>query len=128
MNLLLVRFTALFTAYAVVTIITIVVNAGAAVADFARARPVLANSAEVGVPPSWLPFLATLKLAGAVGLLLGLIGVPFVGLAAATGLVLFFVGAVVAHVRTRVYYNLAFPGGFLALAITSLVLNAAVPM
>jgi hypothetical protein len=47
MNLLLVRFTALFTAYAVVTIITIVVNAGAAVADFARAR--LSSR----IPPKW---------------------------------------------------------------------------
>ncbi|WP_336208162.1 DoxX family protein [Nonomuraea sp. LPB2021202275-12-8] len=116
----------MLTAYAVVTIVTIVVNAGAAVADFARARFVLANAAEVGVPPNWVLPLGALKLAGAVGLMLGLVGVPFVGLAAATGLVLFFVGALVAHVRARVYYNLAFPGGFLALAIASLVLDAVV--
>ncbi|MBT2229415.1 DoxX family protein [Nonomuraea sp. NEAU-A123] len=117
----------MFTTYVVVAVMTIVVNVGAAVADFARARLVVANAAEVGVPPSWLPLLATLKLAGAAGLMLGLVGVPFVGLAAATGLVLFFVGAVAAHVRARVLYNVAFPGGFLALAIASLVLGAAVP-
>ena len=115
----------MFTAYIVVAVTTIVLNAGFAVADFARARPVLANAAEVGVPSSWLPLLATLKLAGAAGLLLGLAGVPFVGLAAATGLVLFFAGAVAAHVRARVLYNLAFPGGFLTLAIASLVLDIA---
>lgn len=117
----------MFTAYVVVVVTTVVINAGAAVADFARAKFVLANAAEVRVPPSWLPLLAMLKLAGAAGLVLGLVGVPFVGLAAATGLVLFFVGAVAAHVRARAFYKLAFPGGFLALAIASLALDAAVP-
>ncbi|MEU4235353.1 DoxX family protein [Nonomuraea sp. NPDC026600] len=52
---------------------------------------------------------------------------PLVGFAAATGLVLFFAGAVVAHVRARAFYKLAFPGGFLALAIASLALDAVAP-
>lgn len=115
----------MFAAYVAVTLVTIVANAGIAVADFARARFVLANSAEVSVPRSWLPFLATLKAAGAAGLLLGLLGVRFIGIAAAAGLVLFFIGAVAAHVRARVFYNIAFPGGFLALAVASLVLAVA---
>ncbi|MBC3839422.1 DoxX family protein [Streptacidiphilus sp. 4-A2] len=113
------------TAYVVVTVVTIVVNAGIAAADFAKAKFVLANSAEVGVPPSWLARLASLKTAGALGLLLGLVGPRFLGVAAATGLVLFYVGAVVAHVRARVYYNIAFPGLYLALAVGSLVLAVA---
>ncbi|MFI7430791.1 DoxX family protein [Micromonospora sp. NPDC049836] len=115
----------MFTAYLTVTVVTIVANAGIAAVDCARARFVLANSAEVGVPQSWLPFLATLKGAGAVGLLLGLLGARFIGLAAATGLVLFFVGAVAAHLRARVYHNIAFPGGYLLLAVASLVLAIA---
>lgn len=115
----------LSTAYVLVTLATIAANAGIAVADFAKARFVLANSAEVGLRESWLPFLGALKAAGAAGLLLGLLGVPFVGIAAATGLVLFFVGAVAAHVRARVFHNFAFPGGYLALAVASLVLAAA---
>ena len=41
------------------------------------------------------------------------------GLAAAIGLVLFFVGAVAAHVRARVFHNIAFPLAFLALASAS---------
>jgi DoxX-like family len=102
--------------------VTIFANAAVAVADFARARFVLANSAEVGVPEAWLPALAVAKAAGAAGLLLGLLGVPVVGVAAAAGLVLFFIGAVAAHVRARVFYNLAFPGFFLALAGASLAL------
>lgn len=113
------------TFYVVVTVITIAVNAGIAGADFARAKFVLANSAEVGLPPSWLPVLATLKAAGAAGLLLGLLGIQPLGIAAAVGLVLFFVGAIGAHIHAGVYYNIAFPGSYLSLAIASLVLAAA---
>ncbi|MFV2178888.1 DoxX family protein [Actinomadura sp. LOL_016] len=115
----------LFTTYVVVTVATIAANAGMAVADFAKAPFVLANSAEVGLRASWVPYLGALKAAGAAGLLLGLVGVPFIGIAAAVGLVLFFVGAVAAHVRTRVFHNLVFPGGYLALAVASLVLAVA---
>ncbi|WP_405447459.1 DoxX family protein [Streptomyces achromogenes] len=112
----------MYTAYAITTAITLLANAGIAVPDFLGAGFVLANSAEVGVPRAWLPWLATLKTAGAAGLLLGLAGVPVIGVAAATGLVLFFVGAVAAHIRARVYDDIAFPGAYLALAAASLVL------
>ncbi|MGW5879623.1 DoxX family protein [Nocardiopsis terrae] len=115
----------MFLAYAVVTAITILANAAIAVADLAKADFVLANSAEVGVPRTWLPYLAALKTAGAVGLLLGLLGAPALGVAAAVGLVAFYTGAVIAHVRARVLHNLAFPGAYLALAAASLVLAVA---
>ncbi|ARQ71483.1 DoxX family protein [Streptomyces marincola] len=108
--------------YVVVTVATIVVTGGIAVADFARAKFVLANSAEVGVPQSMLPLLGGLKAAGAVGLLLGLLGMDILGIAAAGGLVLFFIGAVAVHVRARVFYNMAFPGTYLALAVASFAL------
>ena len=107
-------------AYIAVTAVTIVANAGAAMADYARAKFVLANSAAVGVPPSWLPALATLKLAGALGLVVGLAGVPGIGEAAAAGLVLFFIGAVVAHTRAHVFHNIAVPGAYLLLSAASL--------
>ncbi|MGP4112129.1 DoxX family protein [Streptomyces sp. 4N509B] len=116
----------MFTAYVIVTVATIVANGGMAAADLSRAGFVLANSAEVGVPRSWLPWLAGLKAAGAAGLLLGLLGVRILGVAAAAGLVLFFVGAVAAHLRTRVFHNIAFPVGYLGLAVASLVLAVAV--
>ena len=116
----------MFTAYVIVTALTVLATAGITAADLVRARFVLTNSAEVGVPPAWLPRLAALKGAGAAGLLLGLLGVPWIGIAAAAGLVAFFVGAVATHVRAGVYYNIAFPGGYLALAAASLVLGLAV--
>ncbi len=115
----------MFTLYAIITGAAVLANAGIAVADVLRAEFVLANSAAVGLPPASLPWLAALKAAGAAGLLLGLLGVPFIGVAAATGLVLFFVGAMAAHVRARVYSTIAFPAGFLALAAASLVVGVA---
>jgi hypothetical protein len=111
-----------FTAYIVVTVITILVNVIIVIADLARAKFVLANSAEVGLPASWLPRLAILKAAGAAGLLLGLLGVQTIGVAAAIGLTAFFVCAIGAHLRARVFYNIAFPGTYLALALGSLTL------
>ncbi|CAL9485793.1 DoxX family protein [Streptomyces sp. enrichment culture] len=116
----------MFTAYVVVTVVAIVADAGIAVADLLRARFVLANSAEVKVPASWLPWLAALKGAGAAGLLVGLLGFRPLGIAAAVGLVLFFVGAVTAHVRARVFHNIAFPAGYLALNAAALALVSAV--
>ncbi|MFC8128549.1 DoxX family protein [Streptomyces sp. NPDC057302] len=101
------------------TVGCVVANAFIAIADYARAPFVLANSAEVRLPPTAVPYLATLKLAGAVGLLMGLLGVHWLGLAAGIGLTAFFIGAVLAHVRARVFYNIAFPGGYLLLAVAS---------
>ncbi|MFD9545277.1 DoxX family protein [Streptomyces sp. NPDC060022] len=101
----------------IATVGCVVANAFIAIADYARAPFVLANSAEVGVPPGAVPYLATLKLAGAVGLLVGLLGVHRLGLAAGIGLTAFFIGAVLAHVRARVFYNIIFPGGYLLLAV-----------
>jgi DoxX-like family len=42
-------------------------------------------------------------------------------LPAALGVVAFFIGAVATHPRARVFYNIAFPIGYLALAVASLV-------
>lgn len=114
-----------FTAYAVIAAVTIAANASIAVADLARARFVLANMDEVGVPRSWLAPLGILKAAGAAGLLLGLLGLRALGMAAAIGLVVFFAGALATHVRARVFHNIAFPGAFFALAIATAVLAVA---
>ncbi|MFV8166200.1 DoxX family protein [Mycobacterium sp. 134] len=100
--------------------ITIAANAAAAFGDLVGARSVLANSAEVGVPRTWVPMLGLLKGAGAVGLLVGLFGFPPFGIAAAIGLIAFFIGAVITHVRAQVFYNIAFPAAFLVLAVLSL--------
>ncbi|HEY5986759.1 MAG TPA: DoxX family protein [Streptosporangiaceae bacterium] len=117
----------MFTAYVIITVVTILANAFAAAVDLAQPKWVLANMDEVGVPRSWLPPLAILKGAGAAGLLLGLLGVRPLGIAAAIGLVLFFAGALAAHVRGRVIHNIAFPGTYFALAIASAALALTAP-
>ncbi|TDC72298.1 DoxX family protein [Streptomyces hainanensis] len=100
----------------VLTVCCVVANGFEVGAKLARARFVTRNSAEVGVGPEWIPYLALLEGAGVVGLVVGLSGWRLVGLAAAVGLLLFFVGAVHAHVRARVFHNIAFPVAFLGLA------------
>jgi hypothetical protein len=104
----------------VVTLLTAAVNVGIAAADLAGARFVLANSAEVGVPRSWLPRLAALKLG-----LHGAAPRPL-GAAAACGLVLLYLGALAFHLRARVLHNLAFPGFYFATAVASLALASTV--
>lgn len=110
----------------VVTLLTAATNVAIAAADLAGARFVLANSAEVDVPRSWLPRLAALKLAGAAGLLLGLLDTALrpLGATAASGLVLLYLGALTFHLRARVLHNLAFPGFYFATAVASLALTA----
>src|SRR5438270_11992615 len=115
----------MYTAYVVVTLVAIAANTFSGVAALVHFKPILPGMAKVGVPESWLTFpIGTLKTAGAVGLLLGLVGVPLIGTAAAIGLVLFFVCALYAHVRAHDYsaqFGLA--GGFLLLAAAPLVLR-----
>ncbi|TXJ76324.1 DoxX family protein [Streptomyces lavendulae] len=103
------------------TVLCVAANAFIAFADYRRARFVSANAALVGVPPTAVPYLATLKLAGALGLAAGLLGAPWLGLAAGTGLTAFFLGALITHVRARVLHNIAFPGVYLLLAIAATV-------
>src|ERR687887_1033333 len=96
--------TAPFTAYVAVTLVAIAANAFSGIAAILHFKPILPGMVRAGVPVSWLTFpIGTLKTAGAVGLLLGLIGVPLIGIAAAIGLILFFVCALYTHVRASDY-------------------------
>jgi hypothetical protein len=114
----------MFTAYVVVTLTAIAANTFAATADFMRLKFVVITAAKVGVPESWLPMLGILKAAGALGLLVGLSGVPLIGTAAAVGLTLFFVGAIVTHLHAR-DYSIGPAAAFLLLAVAARVLGVA---
>lgn len=115
------------TACIAVTVLAIAANAFSGVAALVHFKPILPGMARLGVPESWLTFpIGTLKTAGALGLLVGLAGVPPIGMAAATGLILFFVCAVYTHVRAGDYAaQFALANGFLLLAVAVLVLNLA---
>ncbi len=60
-----------------------------------------------------------------IGLVIGLLGVRPLGIAAGLGLMLFFIGALTAHVRSRVFHNIAVPGTYFALAAAATVLAVA---
>jgi len=128
---------AMLTAYVIVGGLLVAYLSFSVGADVARYHRVLTAMANANVPESWLTTLATLKAAGALGLLVG-IGVPLIGTttagisttaaaigtAAAVGVILFFVGAVITHLRAR-DYSLAPATVFLLLAVTTLFLGLA---
>jgi hypothetical protein len=110
------------TVYVVVTLLAIAASTFVAIANFLRLKFVLTTAAKVRVPQSWITMLGTLNAAAAVGLLLGLIGVPLIGSAAAVGLVMYFVSAIVAHLRVH-DYSIGPAVAFLLLAVAALVLG-----
>lgn len=111
------------TAYVLVASLAAVANTFSATCDLVRYEQVAVGMARAGVPESWMTVLGVLKLAGALGLLIGIV-VPAIGTAAATGLVLFFVAAIATHVRARDFApSLGLAGVFLALAVAALVLR-----
>jgi hypothetical protein len=115
------------TAFLVVSLVGVALNGFSGVAALVHFKPILPGMAAAGVPESWLTFpIGTLKTAGALGLLAGVVWPP-VGVAAAAGLVLFFVCAVYTHIRAGDYsgqFGLA--NGFLAVNAAALGLALAV--
>lgn len=77
---------------------------------------------KLGVPEDRLDQLAILLLAGAGGLLIGLLWWPM-GVAAAVGLVVYFLGAVAVHVRAGEWRTIGTPILVEALAVAALLLR-----
>lgn len=108
-------------------VVSIVSGLLAALLAFAAARKlghreaVVREYAELGVPEARLNVLAWLLIAGAAGLLLGLVWPP-IGIAAGFGVLAYFIGAVVVHVRAGDLRHLAPPLTLAALAVVVLIL------
>ncbi|ORB84336.1 hypothetical protein B1987_11615 [Mycobacterium kansasii] len=117
------------TPYVALTLSAVAANGFSGIAALLHFKPILPGMARAGVPESWLTFpIGTLKTAGALGLAVGLAGLPMVGVAAAVGLVLFFVCAIYTHILARdCSPQFALAIGFLTLNAASLavVLNVA---
>lgn len=111
-------------AYVIVTVLGAAMVGFSAGAVFTKANWVMQPLRDYGVPASWAPWLGTAKVAGAVGLLVGL-AVPVIGLLAGIGLVLYFLGAVVTVVRARWYSHIPYPLVYLAPVVGSLALGLA---
>ena len=103
-----------------VTLVAAFASAFVAFANLTRRPFVIAQARSLRVAESWIPILGALHVAAALGLLLGLAGVPYVGAAAAAGLVLYLVGAIVVHLRAR-DRSLGGAVAFLLLAAAALV-------
>jgi len=112
------------TAYVVVTILAAAWVAYSAAAVFFRAKWVTQALTDYGVPRSWWPWLGTAKVAGAVGLVVGLL-LPVIGVLAEIGLVVYFTGAVVTVVRARWYSHIPYPLVYLAPVVASIALRVA---
>ncbi|MFD9727992.1 DoxX family protein [Streptomyces sp. NPDC059072] len=92
----------MFIAYAVVGLLLALALTASATFTLQRNDQIVANMRKVQVPDAWLPRLAGLKAAGAIGLVVGVWVTPL-GVAAAIGVTLYFIGAVVAHLRVKDY-------------------------
>ena len=111
--------------YLIIAWATVAACGFSGVAAMLRWRAILPGMAAAGVPESWLVFpIGVLKTAGAIGVLIGVFGLPWLGTIAAFGLVLFFTCAVYTHLRARDYspqFGLA--NGFLLLCMADLVVS-----
>ncbi|WP_405063833.1 DoxX family protein [Kribbella sp. NBC_01505] len=81
----------------------------------------LATLRRVGFPPNLAWLLATTEVAGALGLLVGLIWPPL-GVLAGLGIILYFLGAIASHLRIR-DWHIAPPTVLLAIAAGTLALR-----
>ncbi|MFB6623284.1 MULTISPECIES: DoxX family protein [unclassified Streptomyces] len=113
----------MFIGYAVVAALLALALSASAFLTFTRSPQIVGNMTKLDVPESWLPRLATLKAAGALGLLAGL-AVPALGGAAAIGVTLYFIGALITHLRVK-DYEVAPVVVITLLAISALVLRTA---
>ncbi|MGW9447933.1 DoxX family protein [Streptomyces sp. NPDC055632] len=109
------------TTATVVTAVAAFMAGFSGVAVLVRAKFVVEPLAAYGVPRSWWNRLGAVKVAGAVGLLVGY-AVPVVGVLAAIGIVLYFAGAVITVLRARAYGHVPFPLVYMAPAVAVLAL------
>ncbi|QIS04007.1 DoxX family protein [Nocardia brasiliensis] len=109
------------TAYVLVTVAAAAATLVASGIDVFRAQWVRANMRGYGLPEWTLYPLAAIKLAGALGLLAGLVYRPL-GLASGICLVLYFLGALATVLRARAYTDLGYPLPYLLLAAGSVAL------
>ncbi|MFD3505139.1 DoxX family protein [Streptomyces sp. NPDC058676] len=82
------------------------------------------GSRRSGVPESWFLPLGLVKIAGALGLLAGIVYRPL-GIAAAIGVVLYFLGAVITHARGGDAKGIGIPAVIMLVAVAPLVLGFA---
>lgn len=110
--------------FASLLLAALLVHAG--IRKLSHRADVVASYVRVGVPEDRLDLLATVLLAGAAGVLAGIVIEPL-GIAAAAGLVAYFLAALTAHLVHRDLRNTGPPLAMLTLAVSVLVLRILIP-
>jgi hypothetical protein len=98
----------MFAAAAVLSALVAGLLAFAAIRKLSHRPEVVEAYARAGVPESWLDPLAVTLLAGATGLLVGILWVPL-GIAAAAAVGLYFLVAITFHIRAGDLENAGTP-------------------
>lgn len=111
-------------AAAIVSVLLAAALVFAAIRKLSHRPAVVATYTRVGVNEDQLDYLAFILLAGAAGLLLGILWAP-IGIAAAGGVVCYFALAVAAHLRADDTANLPTPLTIEAVAVAALTLRVA---
>jgi DoxX-like family len=114
----------MFAATVVLSALLALLMSYAAVRKLSHRPEVVATYTRVGVPEERLDLLAATLLAGAAGLLIGLVWAPL-GVAAGAAIVLYFLVAIAAHVRSGDLEHLPTPIVMELLAIGATALRAA---
>jgi len=111
-------------AAAIVSCLLAALAAFAALRKLSHRPEVVATYTAVGVPEERLDALAALLLAGAAGLLAGLLWAP-IGVASAAAFAVYFLVAITAHIRAGDTGNLPTPILMELLAVAALLLRLA---
>jgi hypothetical protein len=114
----------MFLATVLVSALLAALMAYAAVRKLSHRPEVVASYARVGVPEDRLNLLAATLLAGAAGLLVGLLWAPL-GIAAAVAVVVYFLVAIAAHIGSDDLANVPTPVAMETLAVAAAALRIA---
>jgi hypothetical protein len=114
----------MFVAAATVSVLLAALLAFAAIRKLGHREQVVESYARAGVPEDKLDYLAVTLLAGAAGLILGLLWAP-IGVAAAGSLIVYFIVAVAFHIRANDARNLPTPLVLAVIAVAALILRLA---
>jgi hypothetical protein len=114
----------MFIAAAVLSVLVAVLIAYAAIRKLSHRPEVIESYTRVGVPESRLNLLAVTLLAGAGGLLLGLLWTPL-GIAATVAVAIYFLVAIGFHLRAADLENAGTPAAIELLTLAALGLRLA---
>ncbi|MCD6015770.1 MAG: hypothetical protein K0R88_1854 [Solirubrobacterales bacterium] len=114
----------MFLATVIISALLAGLLAFSAVRKLSHEQGVVATYTRAGVPEDKLDYLAITLLAGAAGLLLGLVWAP-IGVAAAIALVFYFLVAIAFHIRADDAEHLATPLAIALIAAAALILRLA---